>query len=110
MNRERILQLADVIEKTPHAQPDYWSEGPLTSFNMSEWRYGTCGCLGGWVEHLFRDEDDLHARDLLDIEGDAAEELFYPTGFTTYKDILPARAARVLRHLAETGKVDWSIA
>lgn len=119
MNVERILQLADVIEKTPHrlrySETMKWRR--LSGFNMSNWHCGTTGCIAGWAcdvfgngnEPFYTDEIQFDAAVLLGLPHHIADDLFVPTdGALT--DIKPKHAANVLRHLAETGEVDWSIA
>jgi hypothetical protein len=83
---------------------------------MSSWHCGTTGCIAGWAHHLFgggketafTDDLQFDARELLDLPFEIADDLFVPGG-GYLRDIKPAKAAAVLRHLAETGKVDWSI-
>jgi len=118
MNKERILQLADVIEKKPHRRRFNRSSPnkKLTGFNMSEWHCGTVGCIAGWTQHLFGTgtpnyDSGIEAAKLLGLHDRAATDLFIPGKaiFCTLDEVKPRQAAAVLRHLAETGKVDWSI-
>ncbi|RWF44259.1 MAG: hypothetical protein EOS65_02465 [Mesorhizobium sp.] len=121
MNIERILQLADVIEKTPH-KPIYYhgnSPAPLTEFNMERWHCGTIGCIAGWTVHLFGNkgasaEDDagMKAGELLGLSLNDADNLFCPGSGREgprLSEIKPAKAALILRHLAATGEVNWQI-
>ncbi len=92
-----------------------------------DWVPGDCGaamCIGGAAEQFFGDErkiealmedqeyeGDEYAADLLGLEYRQAQILFYPwnnfrVGATP---ITPQGAAKVIYHLIETGKVDWSI-
>lgn len=93
---------------------------------------GSVGCIAGWVVSMYKERkpDETHdmmmrtttimrtARQLLDLGIFEASVLFqqYPQGRTnedndwTERDyITPAEATLVLRHLAVTGDVDWSI-
>lgn len=123
MNKERILHLADAIE----------TGSEILGFNMnyeyatlddpscdkSDHGCGTVACILGWTVHLFCKRptlcqlQDRHlAASLLAINEDKAYHLFYPSQRygVKYSEVTPQKAARVLRHLAETGKVDWSVA
>ena len=117
MNRERILELADHIEKLehyphpllPNKSPDY--------FSMDTWQFdcGAPACLAGHACHLWGGRPGNiadHARDALDLDRSTAAELFAPApGYREYSDfylsITPAMAATVLRNLALTGEVVW---
>lgn len=119
MNKENILAVADAIEG---------HKIPGLGFNMEAlveigWpdRSGenctTVACIAGWavcVRHnlpadpySFGVLDD--AREWLGLSWSKASSLFSPVGFD-YFATTPAQAVRVLRHLAETGDVDWSVA
>lgn len=115
MNTERILELATVIESLPHVSPDERAtEVPLDSFNMEKWHCGSVGCIAGWAVKLFGGEipdPALSGQQALGLRGDIADDLFTPAyGYGDYHKITPRDAAKVLRKLAETGHVDWSIA
>jgi len=105
MNKERILKLADVIENAPHQPipPRGTPKRKLAGFNMSNWHCGTVGCIAGWAREIFGEGP----YDALDLEFWQADALYVPHGPT--HDIQPHHAAAVLRHLAETGKVDWTV-
>lgn len=117
MNKENILKVADAIEQ--HSIP-------TLGFNMNWWGYtfdptkpenqkhdksghncGTVACIGGWTETLFKTTD---ARSALELPTSVATQLFYPdqNGAPQAYEATPVHAVRVLRHLAETGKVDWA--
>jgi hypothetical protein len=120
MNIERIRQLADVIAAQPHT--------PLAAesgFNMNNWTH-TCGspaCIAGWANFIRTDDDGTFLGDMvaaaawLGINIRQAAELFQPDepdkdepdDILSWSDITPAHAAAVLRHLAVTGQVDWSV-
>ena len=103
MNRERVLKLAEWIE---NLAPD--------DFDMTAWRHrcGAPACIAGHTYALFEPESfDLRGRTeytrakrLLDLRPIQAAGLFTPTH---QRRITNTDAARVLRHLAETGVVDW---
>lgn len=125
MNKENVLAVADAIEK--HSIPDL-------GFNMGDWvahasdeapdrsghSCGTVACIAGWAQRL-RTGVPLSADSVvwwepeaewLGLGGDASDTLFMGDDETNKRlaDVTPAEAVRVLRHLAETGEVDWSVA
>jgi hypothetical protein len=122
MNKERILKLADIIEKQPHTTPQQ-----PDGFTMSNWTHdcGTPACICGWANHELNKEtssdiwlgDDRVAAEWLGLDIDTAGSLFEPSrerdsnpwATDWWDEITPAHAAAVLRNLAETGKVDWSV-
>lgn len=125
MNRERILQLADEIEAMPYKNltgfaDSGWigSNEQPTGFNMKSFGCGTAACIGGHAAYRQRQEDpgtrynpnglSGMASKWLGIDPQLGDRLYYPA-VDDYDSITPKQAARVLRHLAETGKVDWSI-
>lgn len=96
---------------------------PKRKFNMGLWEKhtpscGTVACIGGWIQTLFtdgtREIGSIEAGKLIGIDYDQATSLFYPeTDNGDLTDLAwkatPAQAVRVLDHLKETGKVDWSV-
>lgn len=111
MNKERILALADLIEKQPHTKLN-----DASGFNMGNWVHpcGTPACIAGfaaWVESgnaeelPLMDVEDL-AIQHLGIDRPTANELFSPDG-VEWRSITPAIAASTLRKLHDTGEVDW---
>lgn len=119
MNTERILQVAAEIEAMPHAvereDPDleFDLEFENAGFNMLTWNdaepCGTVCCIGGHIAPTGNDKLTQVAQQL-GISIDTADLLCHPLlPVYDWGRITPAQAARVLRHLAETGKVDWSI-
>jgi hypothetical protein len=110
MNTENIIALADLIETLPQA-----GFGSREGFFMGNWRHdcGTPSCIAGWAVHLAgidcsRSQVADKAADWLDLYfEDEAQDLFEPSHLP-YEAITPQHAAKVLRHLAETGVVDWS--
>lgn len=116
MNTDRIRQLADIIERQPHT--------PITAesgFNMDNWTHdcGTPACICGWANSVqnelngteHRIGSPMHARNWLGLTTEQGEDLFRPFGIDNllWDSITPTHAAAVLRHLADTGKVDWSV-
>ena len=128
MNKERILALADLIEGQEHTND--WYVGEVHGFNMNKLVYdcGTPSCIAGWAAwealdqpkvlktKVFGDSDYIEktAAEYLGLEYNSCNadkgcyRLFYPNT-PVYSDITPIMAATVLRHLAETGEIDWSI-
>ena len=120
MNKERILEIADLIEAG--------HKGMV--FDMSTYGHrhpcGTAACIAGWtvarfdttgqatrIDHrrpLVADNVLGWARDALGLEHERACDLFIPTGYehgVGVFDITASHAVRALRHLAVTGEVDW---
>lgn len=117
MNKERILALADHIEKLPHNN-DMDEAGP--HFTMSRY-FNPCGspsCIAGHAICMFSDKkfEDVYdyefneAAEVLGLDWETAGKLFTPDASEAGKywsQITPKEAARTLRHLAETGEVKW---
>lgn len=125
MNRERILELADRIEAMPHynivarmlgleLDDRRITDAEGGMFTMAMWRQssscGTVACVGGWTQQLWGSEnmDDHEVGALLGLDWPTTSRLFYPHE-TDWTDTTPAQAARVLRHLAETGELRWGM-
>lgn len=125
MNKKNILKVADAIERGRVARKRLgfnmatWADdgkgGPATP-DRSGHNCGTVACIGGWVDAVrlrttdactIMDADSEGTVEFLGITQDQAANLFFPRGFSGGKHT-PAQAVRVLRHLAETGEVDWS--
>lgn len=129
MNKENILKVADAIEH--HSIP--WLGFNMASFCMtaggmnpdrSGHGCGTVACIAGWgaavsgtpKETLLGDFDaDDVAKEFMALSNDQCNDLFYAKshpkfsrgGLWTY--IPQDQAIRTLRHLAETGEVDWTV-
>jgi hypothetical protein len=120
MNAERIRALADYLEDLPPEGPTFdmnaWfrnSSGVITNYASvarSQWQHGTAACLAGHVVVLFDDGDDgnsdwipLVAEHKLGLSSKQGWELFAPTRI----DRSRANAISTLRHLADTGEVQW---
>lgn len=109
MNIDNILLVANTIDKVD----------PVT-FSMAEWECGSHACIGGWCERIFPDGRDAH--DILGIDQEKADALFYPRTDRCpeleenpvledyiWNGLQPTQAGDVLRNLAKTGKVDWTV-
>ncbi len=137
LNVKRINQLADYLEAETEFQD--LEAGPrnartMTQFNMSRFEFncGAPACIAGHACTLFRNPirralDLTHrngplyltldtpgmATKLLGLSHSQAGTLFTPSrlpdNFNGYNSITPKVAAAVLRHLAKTGEVDWSV-
>lgn len=122
MSEQRIRELADVVEGLE-------AGCAAGQFSMAEVAHpcGSPACIAGWTVHLYGNRDESHRKDdlayaaeLLGLEGDSrADDLFLGdddagASIEALPDqdnfISPERAAVVLRHLARTGKVDWTVA
>lgn len=109
--QERLLRLADAVEDSG-------------SFDMTMYRHecGTPACIAGHAAALAgidRTEGPAiarAARDWLGLDEERGSELFWPEnehanwwGLTRrFQKVTRAHAGAVLRHLAETGRIDWS--
>lgn len=115
MNKERVLALADAIEKAE------LPEG--VGFNMKAFVDDSCGttcCIAGLavlfsgksLEELLVLENNSAsglqdiASEYLGLTQDEALELYYPSAFS-WRYIQPSQAVRTLRNLAATGAVVW---
>lgn len=111
LNTERLEELASIIERQ---NPD--------TFNMAYWDCGSSACIGGWCERLYPDHGSAFEALTVDetgrIDDPILNLLFYPgedrPGMTRRMSeaawaSTPAQAAKVIRNLITTGKVDWSI-
>ena len=119
MRKDRIRKLADTIEKCEAVYGD--DQGGDYKFWMGEIQFdcGSPACIAGWAEHIFGEDTDFDLTYLLDISSSDEMELIEPR----YKNhayfpavrsdhpgfITPQHAAKVLRHFAETGIVDWRV-
>ncbi|MBB3411264.1 hypothetical protein FHT87_005217 [Rhizobium sp. BK316] len=118
MKKEHILALADLIEEQEHTEEDDAEGFTMTAITHD---CGTPACIAGWAAwealgrpsgHLYDVACDLEgeATDYLGINPMKADLLFYPPEEVgLYQEITPSQAAATLRHLAETGEVDWTV-
>ena len=114
MNLDNIEKLARLIEMQPDVKMS-----DSAGFCMRVYRHpcGTPGCIKGWSNHLFG-VGMRHALKISYINDDDEIELICPdNSYADYSETNPnmrkfissKRAARVLRNLAKTNEVDWSI-
>lgn len=125
LNAVNVLVVADAME---HGVP------PATlgiGFNMNWWyspttdpteedlsgrNCGTVACIGGWTEVVFgiSHSDPMSvAKDTLGLSEGDANHLFFPRqdiGECHPYDATMDQAIFLLRHLAETGEIDWELA
>ena len=128
MNKERILQLADHLEK-----PETVEHFNMTTFvSASKAGYipseapigelinncGTTACIAGHAHVLFApmnawvDIDFPQSCELLGIDDRRAYDLFRHFYIPTKdgkREVTNLDAAKVLRNHVETGEVDWSV-
>lgn len=121
MNKEKILAVADAIER--HAIDDlgfnmttYLADDSLYE-DTSGHNCGTVGCIAGWANALeygvkgmleFAHPDFfLKGAMILDLDQRTATLLFTPSPLR-FDNIKATEAVRVMRRLVETGEVDWS--
>ncbi len=97
MNKERVLELADFIERNDIEFDMCHSDTCIMGHANRLWN------LGG---KFYPNESTV--RDALDLTANQAVRLFYPDEMNTVKTI-PQRedAVRILRKFAETGEVEW---
>lgn len=113
MNHEAIIELANALEQGL----------PNVRFDLFDWlelrSCGTQACIAGhavilrkglaYASKMNAHRIALEAEEILGLDRGKANDLFTPAPGEGYLND-PRRAARVLRHLAETGDVDWNIA
>jgi len=123
MNVENIKRVRDHIAGLPAERfnMDCWAvgAGQTFPFQLGAEAFlsdcGTCGCIGGWTNAVFR-EGVLYSQHAaakrLGLNEETADALFFPDQAITgsYDTITIPEAVAVLDHLIETGEVDWSVA
>ena len=123
MNKNNVLKLAGVVEKS-------------TTYDQTIYAHtcGTPACIAGhaallaaphgkfvvtetrsWPRFKFPSGGDIWyvsdvAQVWLNLNDWWADQLFQPIPLGKAKKVTPAQAGKVLRHLAETGEVDWGVA
>jgi hypothetical protein len=133
MNVDNIIKLAEVLEREETQQHFdlnnwAWNAHRLESFAYQPYdeeilhTCGTVACVAGWAKALFAPKScdlpfDVGA-EVLDLEHEQSYHLFTPPTDEWALKLPPEKpyvydatargAAKVLRHLAATGKVDWS--
>src|SRR6516162_6340150 len=91
VNVSRISELADLIEQS-------------TDYNQNDIHHCICGmACKTWASFYESVPTVKRGAELLGIKRELADQLFAP------KDTTPQRTARVLRHLAVTGEVNWMV-
>jgi len=99
---DRLIYMADLLEQLPEGK-----------FDLSQWE----SCICAWTIHVagqthrpLADINPIHvARLWLGVPLDDATRLFHPD-LSIYGDVTAKQASRVIRHYADTGKVNWSVA
>lgn len=100
-----ILELAKFIEELSPGR-----------YRQSSYRDSTgARCICGWFNYRnchFNSDDWRYAQEKMGLTKKQAQALFEGHPFNYYRNEPPTakEAARVLRHLAVTGEVDWSFA
>lgn len=125
MNKERLTQVAEWLEAG--APERRFNMNRLLDISFATDTTNWCGtecCIAGYVVTRFAPEDvvmmeqnsnaDYFAGELLDLEPEKADQLFYPKDsharqLEDWSAITPQQAATVVRNLVETGDVDWEI-
>jgi len=130
MNRDRIRELADVIERGEPPIPGmrfdmrHFFAPSIENIETNGATCGTVACIAGWAVAKWGSRDDLlrmngagvseAAARLLGLSRETAYSLFTPFGEDggAHNPFAAGgiNAARVLRNLAETGRVDWRVA
>lgn len=131
MNKQKLLELADHIEKMPHfpyryqdpdhddAMEKFLDGDDQHYFNMLTYIEtnsvcGTVCCVAGetvrlWGHPQWAGTIVRQAADILDLDMDRAMSLFHPPERLEWGSLTPAQAAHVIRQLAETGMVAWPV-
>lgn len=126
MNAQRLLELADDLEKMEHyahseSSFDFYDEpaNDIMMFNLTslvDFRdCGTVACIAGHAVLKWR--PGWHygpimgpAAEILELDEWTAKHLFTPNNTPNgYEAIDSQQAARTLRHLAATGEVRWDV-
>jgi hypothetical protein len=112
VNVAECLDLADFLESLPEELFDMGKFAP--------YECGTPACIGGWLARNNSEEflaSPLSTTDFgakkLGLTYDQAYTLFVGGSYFPKFSIFNAnnqQAAKILRHLAATGEVDWSVA
>ena len=116
MRKGRIFRLARVIE-----QQENTTYASAHGFYMGTCQHpcGTPACISGWAQHMWPTANDKPLAEILGLtDTQQANRLIVPmSSGTAYFSAQPGErshitskhAAAVLRHLARTGDVDWSV-
>jgi len=122
MNIERLTTLRDTLVALDPSRfnmkfwaRDFETSNPIYSVSALEHNCGTAACIGGWAEALFDPDRKFHhngvahAGELLGLDADVAERLFFPRDDDHAWGATSAQAAKVVDHLINTGRVEWSV-
>lgn len=112
MNIENLDKLITHLEGLPDEKFDiafWYSRNGRMVFNYIECK--TAACIAGWAAVLAGEEAAMPPRwaamDWLGLSMRKSKGLFMPSGLDEPKNFPRARAIDVLKHLRETGEVDW---
>ena len=121
MNAERLLKLADTIEKAEHFKSFKGNSAlfdggrELKGFDMTHYNNvspcGTVGCIAGYAAMLWPSTTRMQhiphvAAGALDLTFVDAEELFGPSDSIPLAEITPNQAAQALRLFADGERID----
>jgi hypothetical protein len=131
MNKERILDLADIIENDRLENVEFDMSTPASHTPRIHPECGTAACIAGYVMcaaygnlrakqfqcTCYWDNFSVRAARILGLNTEQRRQLFTPTphnsntpvGFGEDYYFTKERAVRTLRHFAETGKIDWRV-
>jgi hypothetical protein len=127
VNAENALKVADAIEKrtVPHLgfNMNYMIAAANNDFAKDGLNVDNCdtvACIAGWTNVLGGKRWSAtysFAGDYLGLRPEQHDQLFYASNhpdadegdeYGPLTEISPEQAVRTLRHLAETGEVDWT--
>ena len=116
MNVENILAVAQAIEDAakPEAKPDFGFNMACIGGEATERRpdrtghnCDTVACIAGWAIHLFPGSGVAEALGISDSNRQLDNLIMPPNGRDGRYTV--ENAVAVLRHLAATGVVDWTV-
>jgi hypothetical protein len=130
VNRENVLKVADAIERHSIKNLGFnmgyfmFDADPTSSWarDNSGHSCGTIACIAGWTRCVRTGRrfartgagpDEFpwqREADWLGLDTEAGYTLFLTDDELPLEEITSAEAVAVLRHLADTGEVDWSVA
>jgi hypothetical protein len=131
MNKERLIKLAKKLE-SPEAAAHFnlgeWFAVEGDSVDSADEpvsvlikKCGTTACIAGWAVAMFMPDKSYgsafffeNGKEALELNYNEARALFLgidlaETTGMCMMDVTPIQAASVIRHLVDTGEVDWSI-
>lgn len=131
MDTVAILKLAKLLDKVDEYNPKLFNMGkwgadeggPAYTSNdpdkPHDLKCSSAGCIAGWAVSFFASKDaieelfwrdqrpDVLGAEILDLDRYQRDDLFEPEDSFYYR-ATAGQAAKVLRHLASTGEVDWT--